>query len=49
MRLDDEVLVSAFELLPVEELTVDSISKLVVKLLFSLESIDSEDLVVDGP
>lgn len=49
MRLDSEVLVPAFELLPVEGLTVDSTSKLVVKLLLSLESIDSEDLVVDGP
>ena len=49
MRLDSEVLVPAFELLLVEGLTVASTSKLVVKLLFSPESIVSEDLVVDGP
>lgn len=49
MRLASEVLVPAFELLPLEGLTVDSTSKIVAKLPFSLESIDSEELVVDDP
>lgn len=49
MRLDSEVLVPAFELLPVGGLTVDSPAELVVKLLFSLVNIDSEDFAVDGP